>query len=504
MLVKGFGFLLKPTRRVICSPSLAMLSSQSSSENAELSEGGREFKWLWPAYREVEMFKAGHDIGCKHTGGRYRYNTVKPLNPGHVEQALRHYQRKIPNCRAFFKERDGKLWVCEDPDPEIDFEYLEGAESNAVIKQLTGEPFLADRPPTWKARLIPVAADAPCPLPEIKAAFPYQYDLVMMPHHALIDGFTMSYITGKLVELLNDVIAGRPIDDEPLGVYLSNEEIVKIDEQIAKDFEKEPEKVEAMKQELLACDTPPLLCKAFPPPGGKPATDFVYRNVDQTSLASFTAKCKANGVTFNSGIEAVINTAMIEMARGTGVEGESHHMSINLATNLRRYMKRHSLPILGLHVRPTVHRIETPFDVRDNFWDYTKRLDQRLSVFLKSGEAIQQNVVREMTLPQLPAVEHHAAGPKALRDYGLTNIGDLTALIPGVGEHLQQTDLAMFSCTHYSGFPMLHQMYTFRGHSPYTLSYDTSYLAEDTAVELMDRILALMHELGGSPNSDGK
>ncbi|MDK2413333.1 hypothetical protein QHH03_30050, partial [Aphanizomenon sp. 202] len=104
------------------------------------------------------------------------------------------------------------------------------------------------------------------------------------------------------------------------------------------------------------------------------------------------------------------------------------------------------------------------------------------------------------TLPQLPPVEHHAAGPKALRDYGVTNVGDLTVLIPGVGEHLQQTDLAMFSCTHYSGFPMLHQIYTFRGHSPYTLSYDTSYLAEDTAVQLMDRILALMDELGTSPN----
>ncbi|XP_037799677.1 uncharacterized protein LOC119594693 [Penaeus monodon] len=490
-------------RRVVCSPSIARLSSQPNSENVELTEG-REFKWLWPVFREVEMFKAGHDIGCKHTGGRYRYNTVKPLNPEHVEQALRHYQRKIPNCRCFFKERDGKLWVCEDPNPDIDFEYLEGAESSAVIKQLTGEPFLADRPPTWKARLIPVAADAPCPIPEIKAAFPYQYDLIMMPHHALIDGFTMAFITGKLVGLLNDVIAGRPVNDDPLGVYLNNEDIVKIDEQIAKDFEKEPEKVEAMKQELLACDTTPILCRAFPPPGGKPATDFVYRDVDQECLASFTAKCRANGVTFNSGIEAVINTAMIEMAREAGVEGESHYLSINLATDLRRYMKRRPLPILGLHVRPTVHRIETPFNVRDNFWDYTKKLHQRLSVFLKSGEALQQNVVREMTLPQLPPVEHHAAGPKPLRDYGLTNVGDLTAIIPGVGEHLQQTDLAMFSCTHYSGFPMLHQLYTFRGRSPYTLSYDTSCLAEDTAAELLDRILALMHELGGSPDSNGE
>ncbi|XP_037799678.1 uncharacterized protein LOC119594694 [Penaeus monodon] len=444
----------------------------------------------------MEMFKAGHAVGTRQAGGRYRYNTVKPLNPEHVEQALRHYQRKFPNSRCFFKERDGKLWVCEDPNPDIDFEYLEGGESSAVIEQFASEALFADRTPSWKARLVPVAADAPCPMPEIKAAFPYQYELFMMPHHGLIDGFTMTFVTGKLVGLLNDVIAGRPINDEPFGVYLNNEEIVKIDEQIAKDFEKEPEKVEAMKQELLACDTTPILSRAFPPPGGKPATDFVYRDVDQECLASFTAKCKANGVTFNSGIEAVINTAMIEMAREAGVEGESHYLSINLATDLRRYMKRRPLPILGLHVRPTVHRIETPFDVRDNFWDYTRKLHQRLSILLKSGEALQQNVVREMTMPQVSPVEFHASKPKPLRDYGLTNVGDLTSVIPGVGEHLQQTDLGMFTCAHSTGFPMLHQLYTFRGHSPYTLSYDTSYIAKETAVALMDKILMLMHEVG--------
>ncbi|XP_063613324.1 uncharacterized protein LOC134786614 [Penaeus indicus] len=494
MLTTRFGRLLRPCRRLpICSPNKVKFSSYPVPQSYEV-EDGREFKWLWPAYREMEMFKAGHDIGCKQTGGRYRYNTVKPLDPGHVELALRHYQRKIPNCRCFFKERDGKLWVCEDPNPDIDFEYLEGVESSAIINEHVSKPFFGDRTPTWRARLVPVPADAPCPMPEIKAAFPYQYDLVMMPHHSFVDGVSMSILTGKLVGLLNDVIAGRPINDEPFGVYVNNKEINGIDKQIAQNFEKEPEKLELMKQEILACNTTPLLLKAFPPPGGKPATKFVYQTVKQQSLASFTAKCKANGVTFNSGMEAVINTAIIEMAREAGVEGESHQISTHLATDLRRYMKRRSLPILGLHVRPTVHRMETPFDVRDNFWDYTRKLHQRLSLLLKSGEALQQSVVREMTLLQL-----HAAGTVAHLDYGLTNVGDLTAVIPGVGEHLQQTDLAMIGCTHSFGFPMLHQIYTFRGHSPYTLAYDASYMAKETAVVLTDKILKLMHELGTSP-----
>ncbi|XP_027217079.2 uncharacterized protein [Penaeus vannamei] len=498
MLATRFGRLLRPCRLVISSSNKTKFSSGSGTQSHEV-ENGREFKWLWPAYREEEMFKAAHDIGCKSLIVCYRFNTVKPLDPGHVEQALRHFQRKVPNCRGFFKERDGKLWVCEDPNPDVDFECLEGAESSAIINEHINKPFRGDRSPTWKARLVPVPADAPCAMPEIQAAFPHQYDLVFMPHHSFMDGVTIALSTGKLVGLLNDLIAGRPVNDEPFGVYLNNEEIGKIDEGIAKDLEKEPEKLESAKQEILACDTPPILCKAFPPPGGKPATKFVNQIINQKSLASFTAKCKANGVTFNSGMEAVINTAIIEMVREAGVEGESHHMSINLATDLRRYMKRRPLPIYGLHVRPTVHRIETPFDVRDNFWDYTRKFHQRLSVLLKSGDALQQTVVREMTLPQLPPVEYHAAGPKPLRDYGLTNVGDLTPIMPGVGEHLQQTSVSMFGCTHFFGFPMFHQIYSFRGHMPYTIGYDTSYISKETAGALMDRIVTLMHDLGTSP-----
>ncbi|XP_047486729.1 uncharacterized protein LOC125037584 [Penaeus chinensis] len=215
MLTTGFGRLLRPCRHVICSPNKVRLSSRPVSQSYE-AEDGQKCKWLWPAYKEMEMFKAGHDIGCKKIIVNYRYNTVKPLDPGHVEQAMRHFQRKVPNLRCFFKERDGKLWVCEDPNPDIDFEYLEGAESSAVINEHINKPFLSDRTPIWRVRLMPVPADAPCPMPEIKAAFPYQYDLGIMSHHSFMDGGGLAIVTGKLVGLLNDVIAGRPVNDEAL------------------------------------------------------------------------------------------------------------------------------------------------------------------------------------------------------------------------------------------------------------------------------------------------
>ncbi|XP_037774015.1 uncharacterized protein LOC119570280 [Penaeus monodon] len=388
------------------------------------------------------------------------------------------------------------------------FQVLEGADIREMMTEMMTVPLGCDRPPLWKSRLIPVPEDARCCHPEVKAAFPHQYDFFFLPHHAISDGNTMTTTLRNLTALLDDVIAGRTIrDDEPLGILADYEEVSALDAEIVKELERDPERFSELKAETLACDTAPIILKAFPPPGGKPATGCVFRNVEQDVLARFRSACKANGVSFNSGFEALINTALVEMVRDAGVEGEAHSISINLATDLRRYIKPRPLPILGLFARPTAHRIETPVDVRSHFWDYTKELHRKVTGLLSSSGAFNQDVVRRLTQPPVSAEDYYAGPPLPLRDYGLTNLGDFTERIPGTGEHLQLTDITMFAAIPLSVYMMLHQIYTFRGHSPYTLSYDTSYMTEHTATMLADAVLTLLDEFGRSQsqgNGKGK
>lgn len=460
-------------------------------------EQKQDFKWLWPVYKEMELYIAGHNTGSKQTGCICRYNTKKPLTVDHVVTALKHFQRKLPNYRIFTKERDGELWACEAPDPELDFKVSEGAAVRDMMAEMMSAPLGSERPPLWKARLVPVPDEARCCHPEVKAAFPHQYDFVFLPHHAISDGSSMTVTMRNLTSLLDDVIAGRTVeDDKPLGILADYTEVSELDAAVERELEEDPERFRALKEETLACDTAPIILKAFPPPGGKPATRCVFRNVEQDVLARFRSACKANGVSFNSGFEAVINTALVEMVRDAGVEGEAHSISINLATDLRRYMKPRPLPILGLFARPTVHRIQTPVSVRSRFWDYTKELHRKVTGLLSSSEAFSQDVVRRLTLPPVSAEEYYAGPPLPLRDYGLTNLGDFTARIPGTGDHLQLTDITMFAAIHLSVYMMLHQIYTFRGFSPYTLSYDTSYMTEHTASMLADAVLELLGEFG--------
>lgn len=271
---------------------------------------------------------------------------------------------------------------------------MEGADVQEMMVEMMTTPICADRPPLWKARLIPVSDDAPNCLPEIKAAFPYQYDFVFLPHHAIADGTAMITILQTLVDLLNDVIAGKSIEDEPIGVFMDNKEIIEMDTAIMRELEKDPKRLSALKQDVLACDITPIILKAFPPPGGKPATRVVHRDVNTETLVRFRAACKANGVSFNSGFEAVINTALVEMMRDAGMPEKSYNISIKLATDLRRYMQRRSFPMLSLLARTSVHRMETPVDARDHFWEYARKLHQTISQHLKSKEVIEQDVVR--------------------------------------------------------------------------------------------------------------
>ncbi|XP_042890312.1 uncharacterized protein LOC122265203 [Penaeus japonicus] len=468
-------------------------------------EGRSErIKWLWEADASEVMIAVGHSHGSRQVGGIYTLNTVKPLRPEHVERALVHLQRQTQALRGVIKVKNGKYWICESDQDQINFEVQEGGDIMQEMWRFTNMPLGFDQAPLWRAVFMPgngsdgdaSSASGPSHLQEVRARFPHQSRLALPIHHSFVGGPTMPLITQRLVELLNDVLAGRPIDDSrQLGVLVPSTEIDAAKRRIREELERDPARLEALKEETLACDSEPILLKAFPRPGGAPSSGHVFRDVSPALLQKFTAKCKSEGVTFNSGLQAVINTALVEVVTEAGLQQDTFSLSINLATDLRRYMNRNPLEVLGLHVRPTVHRVATPARVRDCFWQYCRAMHGPLSGLIRSGLALQQEVVREMT--QRPVDLHHfyKNPPPVVRDYGLASVGDLTSLIRGEGDHLQLTDILMTSASHRIIYPMLHQIYTFRGLCPYSVGYDTSYMSHDTASSIADKVLSTMADV---------
>ncbi|XP_047486670.1 uncharacterized protein LOC125037545 [Penaeus chinensis] len=458
-------------------------------------------KWLWEADASEVTIAVGHTFCSRMTGGIFTLNTKKPLRPEHLEKALVHLQRQTQALRGVIKEKDGKFWICESDQEQINFKVLQEGDIPEEVWRFTNTPVGYAQAPLWRAAFIPdadnnISVASPAHLKEVREKFPHQSYLVMPVHHSFIGGPTIVLTLQRLVELLNDVIAGRPIDDSrQIGELVPSTEIDAVKHRIREEFERDPARLEAMKEELLACDSEPILLKAFPRPGGVPSSGHVFRDVSPTLLQKFTAKCKSEGVTFNSGLQAAINTALVEIVTEAGLQQDAFSLSINLATDVRRYMRRNPLEVLGLHVRPTVHRVVTPARVRDHFWHYCRSLHGSLTGLIRSGLALQQEVVREMTQPPVDPHRYFATPPPVTRDYGLTNLGDLTTLLRGEGEHLQMTDTLMASAVHRFLYMMLHQIYTFRGRCPYSVSYDTSYMSHDTATLIADKVLATIADV---------
>ncbi|XP_027228294.2 uncharacterized protein [Penaeus vannamei] len=455
----------------------------------------KETEWLWPVDDTQMMFVAGHDAGARFASPAMTLNSSAPLRVEDVEEALFQLQRKTPMYQACISERNGRLWWKRD-DLDINFKVLErGTDTLDVINAMWDEGFERDGV-VWKSRLVPADAHEPCPMPELQAAYPYQYNFMTCTHHAIGDGISVAYLCQGFLDILNTIIDGRQVDDKPLGIFLSCEEIAAKDELIRKQLLEDRERLEGLKAEVLRANKSPVLHKAFPRPSvDKPTTKYIINHLERNTHDAFAKRCKEAGVSFGSGIQAVINTAMVEMVRDAGIDDEYHDISVNLAADLRRYMEPRPLPALGLHARTMASVTRTHKDTRQRFWEYAAGLHREVGAQIKSGGILQQEVVRRMIMPKVDPNQFYAGPTELIRDYGFSNLGDFAKVIPGTGKHVQMTNLMQFSATHKFVYMNFHQMFTFRGRTKYLISYSTDQMSDETAQLLANKIFEIIEEV---------
>lgn len=372
-----------------------------------------------------------------------------------------------------------------------------GLGHQAILDDIWDEPLFVDgSKPLWRARLIPASDDASCPMPELKAAYPYQYSFMTSCHHAVGDGMTVAFLTQRFVDMLNAVIDGQTIDEKPFGMFVSNGDIARQEMAIQQQFLKDQERFETLKDEVLRSNKEPVLFKAFPKPKvERPSSGHITNCIDSETHKRISRKSKQAGVSFGTTLQASINIAMVEMVRDAGVSDDYHDISVNIAADLRRYMSRTPTASLGLHARTTAHATRTHKDARGRFWEYARDLHQDFGAKLKAGGVLQQDVVRQMVMPQIHPRDFYAGSPEVIRDYGFNNVGDLTQVIPGEGKHVQMTDLLQYSQVTKFIYPMLHQLFTFRGSCKYVISYADDCLTDETAHMIADKVMGILNEI---------
>lgn len=372
----------------------------------------------------------------------------------------------------------------------------EGKDIVEEAARLSQQGFSYTEPSQWRVRLIPCGEDASCATPEVKADFPCQYDCLIITHHALCDGISTSTSIQSVLDILNDILSDRPVDDaEQIGEFSKATEIVALKSKIQEDLKRHPDRVEALKKTLPPPEKSLLLLEAFPPPAvATPSTRHVMRVVEPDVIHGFRTKSKKMGVTFNSSFVAVINTAITELAREAGIVRDSYKISSNHLVNLRRYMKSSRKLALGAYNICLSHSVDVDRDARETFWQNCRKINQELQDHLKFGVALEQKVASEIS-EEAVAPEDYFDNPRPVtHDFAVTNMGDLAKILPGLGRHVQISGLMSFNFIHRYIHMNLHQIFTFRGCSPYTISYATDYMTDETANKLADKVLSLLED----------
>lgn len=454
-----------------------------------------EGEWLHKVHDTEKMFIWGHRAGTRYSTPVYTFNSRKPITQEVFHQGMLHLHRKTPVCQVAAREREGELWWCKPRNVDIDVKILEkGTPVVDVVNALWREGFDDANGPLLKGRLIPANDEDPCLFPEIKEQFPYQYYMVSNPHHSVLDGISLAFICQPMIDLINAVIEGENIDDSaPTGVFVSSEEYEKADLMFKERLNKDPERLEEVKKEVLKSSKSPILLKGFPRPhDDNPMTKHVFIDLEPKVYHNFLDKCKENGIVYGSGFQAATSAALVELVQDTGCTDDSYDVSVNFTIDLRRYMKQRDHPILGLHARTMASLTNMNKNVRDHFWENCRYVQKVNKDMVKTGSAVEQDVVRQLFMPQVPPEKYFKTLPEVIRDFGINNVGPFDRVMHGKGKHVQLTEINCYTSAHRFIFSFYQQLFTFRGIPNNMISYATDWMTDETANLLVQKIKSII------------
>ncbi|XP_037792805.1 uncharacterized protein LOC119588171 [Penaeus monodon] len=382
------------------------------------------------------------------------------------------------------------LWLCEMEEEAIDFQVVEGADPRRVTEDLMNQSFPSHEGPLWRARLVRGAAGEDCPPEEVRASFPHTSHLVLGNHHGIADGTSNVRTYNLLLRILNDVIAGRPIDDqEQLGEMVVQEEFKAMVSAKLRELQKDPENLQRLVEEKeKAMTSVPLLLQCHPSlEGTEVKTKLIFEELDEDTTRRFFHRCKKEGVSVGSAFTALINGATIDLAKRAGRTDETFTLQEVHTLNLRRFLSGDASKHLGIHSTLFAHAVEAPAAWRESFWDYARTLHRSFHTKLKQDGHLLHRCLVQLTKPAYPTSSLSLKLPPPTDDYLSSNMQDLDALLPyAAGEHAQAARVVRGASnfSRFSGY----FVHTFRKRLSCSHCFSSHIIAEDTAKALIRTI----------------
>lgn len=425
-------------------------------------------------------------------------NTARPVTPDLFEEALKLLQKKVEFLQVCLPRRNGSMWVADMDSPKIDFQVLRDGSLWDTMENTTKVVYNLAEGPLWVARLVACPPEEPCKLPQVKDTFPHQYHLAFNCNHAVSDGISTVAMNQVFFTLLDDLLDGTQVSDKPIGELRDRNEDRAIEAKMKETLEKDPQRLEKLLEEVSIYRTRvPLITEAFGEPQEPyPATALLpMEELDYKLMQAFIAKCKAHKVTFNSGLGAVLNAALVELVREAGVVRDSYTVSSCHPVDTRRYKSDVKSMVWGYHACLMTHTMETPFNVRKSFWKYVVDYDAKFRSHLDTKGPLQDRMLDHMVLA---ATADHKQ--KVIYDFYYINVRSPRVESYGNGKHIQLSDISAYAPLTKTDFGMINHVVSFRDHIMFHPLISTGFITTENGVKFVDKVIGMLYDMSKTTN----
>lgn len=467
---------------------MTRLSSSQSSEDSFFNG-----EWIRKATVWEECFELCNNLGCYLIWYQLDLRSKAPLEEAHVRRALSLLYRKCSALSLCFGSHSGERWVRRATNPEIDFKVLRNQNIEDVRKFLHSYKYNTETGPLFCARLLLNPTDLRLEEDDQDPKMTHISYMCFGLAHCFADGTSNTQIMGFFISLLNDIIASRPISNDPLGVFVSDDQTAKMVSEKKQLLETNPSLRQKIAKEIEKYKTvQPLLITAFPAPAEERESASLVKTLNRDITRRFSQKCKEESISFNTGLSAIVNVALIDLLLENGTVKDSYEIQCFHLVNLRRYWEVQLPKALGLHIGYVLPIYkETPKDAGGHlFWEYARSLHQEILHELDSGKVLLWQAYENPSSKNLPYTAEYLLGDKSyVGDFLTSNMGDVTSKVTEGGDHVQISNVLRSSAGHLSEFPLELECHTFRGRLSMIFSYNKAAVSAQLTENLCNRIV---------------
>ncbi|XP_018008897.1 uncharacterized protein LOC108666520 isoform X2 [Hyalella azteca] len=459
-----------------------------------------------------ERFMTGStDYGCMSTVYNVWFESKAEVGLDVIRRTSYLVARKLPHLRLVVGYRDGELWFKEMDEFKVDVEEIFTEDIMHTFELLLKKKFNFEDGPLWFVRLVKINNNDSTNTPVVNPEAKYRFVCLFGFHHNFSDGTTNMKFCNVFLNVLNDVLQGKPID-------------MKVEAHLSEPFH-DRMAVRLKKYWSTHAWMVTYFCKRFykgvikygrytsnytdhfkQPVNDEASTRIIPRELDETTTSRLMARCKQEKTTLNNAFTAAANIALYKLMLEHNPTLESTCFGGIQTVNMRRYWtKEQAKDACGCHISTLDVDIPTDKKDIDNFWAYSRRIGNIMHDELnvsKRGIKLMLVSARLRLILQINTLMEYIGYP-SMNDnhFCVTNMGDIGKQFPGTGEVVDAIRLLRAVTCHYMPNLCQHTLHTFRGRFCYSLDYYPQKMERANAIIYADAVLKTLTDAIDAPTT---